>query len=546
MLVMGIYDLLFTHMLKCPTCGRHYSSDVRDCPEDGTPLMADSTVAIQIPVDPLIGKVFDGKYRLEALIGLGGMGAVYRATHLLIDRPVAIKVLRPRFVEDEAARVRFHREARAAGRLQHTNAVTVTDFGSTDDGYVYIVMELLEGRSLRAVLACDAPLEQGRAVSIMLQVSAAVAAAHEAGIIHRDLKPANIFIQQRKHAPPVVKVLDFGIAKVAAESLEESDQQSLTLTGVMIGTPRYMSPEQCEGKPLTPAADIYSLGIILYEMLSGTTPFSGSSPLAVAMKHSSETPRSPREFVSNIDPEIEAVVLHALVKDPSLRSANGGEFRRELYAVSQRLGIEQFSAGSMPTMETLRNAGIESPSGRLVVDMGRLRSNSFNTSDIQEKGSTNGGESPPQTEQVTVVRELAASGERKSNPTADVAFSRVDVPFRRRRAWVPLTVALVLGAFVLGLVAAAAYWRSNLRQGTTPVTPGVANTSGAAAVSPTAAPRPTPVESPKSTPDSADNSNSNKPEEKRQARKDEKEPVKKESKVKSILRKAGRILKKPF
>jgi len=380
----------------------------------------------------------------------------------------------------------------------------------------------------------------------MLEVSAAVSAAHEAGIIHRDLKPANIFIQQRKHAPPVVKVLDFGIAKVAAESLEESDQQPLTLTGVMIGTPRYMSPEQCEGKPLTPAADIYSLGIILYEMLSGTTPFSGSSPLAVAMKHSSETPRSPREFVSNIDPEIEAVVLHALVKDPSLRSANGGEFRRELYAVSQRLGIEQFSAGSMPTMETLRNAGIESPSGRLVVDMGRLRSNSFNTSDIQEKGSTNGGESPPQTEQVTVVRELATSGEQKSNPKPGVAFSRVDVPFQRKRAWVPLTVILVLGAFVLGLVAAAAYWRGNLRQGTTPVKPGVANTSGAAAVSPTAAPRPTPVESPRSTPDSADNSNSNKPEEKRQARKDEKEPVKKESKVKSILRKAGRILKKPF
>jgi hypothetical protein len=178
--------------------------------------------------------------------------------------------------------------------------------------------------------------------------------------------------------------------------------------------------------------------------------------------------------------------------------------------------------------------------------MTRLRSSSFNTAEIQEKASTNGIEGPPQTEQVTVVRELAAGGAIKTNPPSGVAFSRVDVPFQRKRAWVPLTVALVVGAFVLGLVAAAAYWRSNIRQGTTPVTPGVANTSGAAAVSPTAAPRPTPVESPRTTPDSAGNSNSNKPEEKRQAQKNENEPIKKESKVKSILRKAGRILKKPF
>src|SRR6266496_3076610 len=173
-------------MLHCPTCGRHYPSDVQICPEDKSPLQADTTIAVDVPLDPLIGQTLDDKYRLEERLGIGGMGTVYRARHLLIDRAVAVKVLNPRFVEDEAARVRFRREAKAAGRLQHANAVAVTDFGQTPGGYVYIVMELLEGRTLREILAKDAPLETARAVSIMLQASAAVAAAHEAGIIHRD------------------------------------------------------------------------------------------------------------------------------------------------------------------------------------------------------------------------------------------------------------------------------------------------------------------------------------------------------------------------
>ena len=184
-------------MLHCPTCGRHYSADVQICPEDQTPLQADATVIGAPPVDPLVGHTLDGKYRLEEQLGIGGMGTVYRARHLLIDRPVAVKVLNRLFVEDEAARTRFRREARAAGRLQHPNAVTVTDFGESQDGYVYLVMELLEGRTLRDVLAKEAPLDVARSVALMLQISAAVAAAHEAGIIHRDLKPANIFIVQR-------------------------------------------------------------------------------------------------------------------------------------------------------------------------------------------------------------------------------------------------------------------------------------------------------------------------------------------------------------
>jgi serine/threonine-protein kinase len=343
------------------------------CAEDGTPLGADTTVAADAPPDPLVGRVLDDKYRLDARLGEGGMGSVYRATHLLIERPVAVKVLNPRLVTDEAAKERFSREARAAGRLQHSNAVAVTDFGETRDGLAYLVMELLEGKPLREVLAREAPLDPARAVSIMLQISAAVAAAHEAGIIHRDLKPGNIFVVQRPSAPYIVKVLDFGIAKLADDSVDGNPVNTLTGTGVMIGTPRYMSPEQCDGAQLTPASDVYSLGVILYEMLAGQTPFTGVSPLALALKHSSESPPPLREVVQNVPPALEAVMLHALEKSPPERPQDAGEFRRELFAVAERLGLEHSAGFSAPTIETLRDAGTETPSGRLIIDLERLR-----------------------------------------------------------------------------------------------------------------------------------------------------------------------------
>ncbi|MFL6285236.1 MAG: protein kinase domain-containing protein [Pyrinomonadaceae bacterium] len=368
-------------MLKCPQCGREFPSGARVCPDDGSTLRADTTVnadtssATAREPDPLVGVVLDDKYRLDERLGEGGMGAVYRATHLLIERPVAVKVLSQRLVTDESARERFRREARAAGRLQHTNAVAVTDFGETRDGLVYLVMELLEGRPLREVLAHDGPLDPARAVSLMMQISAAVEAAHEAGIIHRDLKPGNIFLVQRPDSPHIVKVLDFGIAKLAGDGGEFNLVDTLTGTGVMIGTPRYMSPEQCDGAQLTPASDVYSLGVILYEMLTGQTPFNGGTPLSLALKHSSESPRPPRELVANIPPALEGVVLHALAKRPEERDSDAGEFRRELFAVAERLGLEHSAGFSAPTIETLRDAGTETPSGRLVIDIERLRRN---------------------------------------------------------------------------------------------------------------------------------------------------------------------------
>src|ERR1043165_9849274 len=220
--------------------------------------------------DLFVGRTLDDKYLIEERLGAGGMGTVYRGRHLSMDRPVAIKVLHQRLVDDEAARVRFQTEARAAVMLQHSNAVSVADFGQTSEGCVYIVMELLEGHTLREILNREAPLETARAISIMLQVSDAVAAAHVAGIIHRDLKPSNILVTQSAEQPAVVKVLDFGIATFFAD--DDEDAPVLAQTNTVIGTPRYMSPEQHNGNELTPAADVYSLGVILYEMLAGTAP----------------------------------------------------------------------------------------------------------------------------------------------------------------------------------------------------------------------------------------------------------------------------------
>lgn len=510
-------------MLHCPTCGQEYSDDLTTCPRDDSPLQADVTNISELPVDPLLGRTLDEKYLLEERLGIGGMGTVYRAKHMLIDRPVAVKVLNQRFVEDEAAKARFRREAKAAGRLQHANAVGVTDFGQTTDGFVYIVMELLEGRTLRDLLAKEGVLDVARAVSMMLQVSAAVAAAHEAGIIHRDLKPANIFIVQRSDVPAVVKVLDFGIAKLAADSVDEEDRQTLTQVGVVIGTPRYMSPEQCNASPLTPAADVYSLGVILYEMLTGMAPFSGSSPIAIAVRHTTEPPRRPSEFVASIPPAVEEVILHALEKNPQDRPADAEAFRRELFDTAERLGLEHAAASTAPSVEALRSAGTESPSGRLVVDLGRLREN---------RAATSSGE-------LTVIkvddaRKVAdalsfdrpepalAPPSRHDHTRLNVAL---DVPGGRvyRK---PIAVAAVLLAGFLITAGAFLVGRSR-------ATPPATNTNLVASPSPA---EPSPLPSPSVTPKKEGNRNSKPPNSNENN----------ESKLGSVFKKGKRFVKKIF
>jgi len=459
------------------------------CPDDFLPLRADVTMA-DVPLDPLLGRIFDGKYRLDQRLGGGGMGTVYRGTHLLIDRPVAIKVLSQRFAGDETAQTRFRREARAAGRMQHPNAVTVNDFGATEDGYLYIVMELLEGRTLRDLLAHEAPLDPARAVSFMLQACAAIGAAHDAKLIHRDLKPANILIEQRPNMPAIVKVLDFGVAKFAVEGHEDDDYQTLTQVGAIVGTPRYMSPEQCSGSAsIGPASDVYSLGILLYEMLTGAVPFSADTPLAVALKQVSEPPRPPHEIVP-VPAELEKVVLHALAKDARDRPADANELRRELHATAELLGFEHAESQLTSTMDELREAGTSSPSGRLVIDIARLRQvQAANSADNQPRLTSSGAPSGTFTNAGSVS--VAANAD-MSHPELNRMQVTIAAPPAPSRYWLKVGAALLLVLIVgVTMFAVSTRWRRNAA--TSPV-------EAAASPTPTPAPSPSPAPSPTPSP----------------------------------------------
>jgi eukaryotic-like serine/threonine-protein kinase len=301
---------------KCNSCGNTFPSSLSFCLNDGSPL---------VDLESLIGITLDGRYRLDSLIGAGGMGDVYRATHIHLDTQFAVKLLKPELVANQTAIKRFRLEAKAAGRIHHPNAIRVTDFGVTPERIVYLVMEIVEGRSLRDLMNLEGPLPYRRTFNIVRQVCGAVEAAHRGGIIHRDLKPDNINIEKVSSFDRV-KVLDFGIAKLK----EANPDAYLTQAGTLIGTPQYMSPEQCQGKHLDPRSDIYSIGIILYEMLTGQVPFDGDAPLQVVIKQLHESPTPIQDISRNVPASLAQVVMRCLEKDPERRPSSAAILSDEL------------------------------------------------------------------------------------------------------------------------------------------------------------------------------------------------------------------------
>jgi CheY-like chemotaxis protein len=265
------------------------------------------------------GAVIGGKYRLEESIGAGAAGSVYKATHLVLGRHVAVKVLRSTEGVTPEQRTRFQREGIAAVRIKHPNAVAVTDFGLTAEGIMYLVMELLEGYSLADELASKGTLSLARAAEILLPICDVLAEAHALGIIHRDLKPANIFLHQTRTAE-VVKVVDFGIAKMLDDEAADAEQH-LTLVGHVLGTPAYMAPERLQNRPYDGRADVYSLGILLFRMLAGRLPFEApdGDPLKVALMQLNDPPPSLRDLAPTVPPAVEALVRRALAKDATRR-----------------------------------------------------------------------------------------------------------------------------------------------------------------------------------------------------------------------------------
>jgi eukaryotic-like serine/threonine-protein kinase len=263
-------------------------------------------------------KILNNRYELEQKIGEGGMARVYRGRDLRLNRRIAVKVLHSHYASDPGFLQRFHHEAQAAANLRHSNIVDVYDVGLDGDAH-YIVMEYVDGSDLKALLARNGPLPVEQAVAVAEAVANGLSAAHRVGLVHRDIKPQNIIVGPGGQ----VKITDFGIAKSALST-------AMTETGVTFGTADYISPEQARGQPATPRSDLYSLGVTLYEMLTGRLPFSGESSIAVAMQHVGEEPPPPRMFNPRIPPALEALTLRAMSKDPDDRPASAQEFARLL------------------------------------------------------------------------------------------------------------------------------------------------------------------------------------------------------------------------
>ncbi|MBK8212161.1 MAG: protein kinase [Myxococcales bacterium] len=305
-------------MRICPQCSTPCDETHRFCPTCGCNLGA-----VKSPEDPLIGRTLPGGYVIFELIGVGGMGRVYRAEQVALSRTVAVKIIHPHLIGEENAAARFITEARAASRLNHPNSVGVIDFGKTEDGQLYLVMEFLRGKDLARVQYDEGPLPFRRVVSILRQVLAALSEAHHIEIIHRDLKPENIILEPTRSGGDFVKVVDFGLAKIRVDSMP-----GITSPGIVCGTPEYMSPEQGRGDALDARSDLYGVGVILYQLLTGKIPFEAESPTQVVLMHLSQEPQDPRDVAPErkIPDALVDVCLRALAKSPDQRYENADAF----------------------------------------------------------------------------------------------------------------------------------------------------------------------------------------------------------------------------
>ncbi len=304
------------------------SSDilVEDSKPSGSDIVADFDIE-SVPIDrrgPLTGKLLEQRYLIKEKLGVGGMGVVYRAEHTLMRKEMAVKVLLPQYGNFEGIKKRFHREAQSSSRLDHPGITHINDFGETDDGLLFIAMEFLSGKDLTEVIKKEAPLPVDRAVRIAMQLCLALDHAHSEGVVHRDLKPDNVMMVEKNDRDDVVKILDFGIAKITQG---DGAADSLTEVGMVFGTPEYLSPEQAAGQTADARADLYSLGVIMYELLTGSRPFKGPTKLELIGKHINEEPESLRKRAPDqkIPEELDEVVLHLLVKRPDERIQSAAE-----------------------------------------------------------------------------------------------------------------------------------------------------------------------------------------------------------------------------
>ena len=347
-------------MPYCPTCNGRFEEGTF-CPKDGTQLLPEGEQS-----KSLLGQVIAGRYRLTKLLGQGGMGEVYAAEHVHITKRVAVKVLHPEIGSNPEALARFKQEAQSASSIGHDNIVAIDDFGQMDDGRFYLCMEFLSGKSLAEAMQVPGGMDPQTALEIMIQVCNGLAAAHAKGIIHRDMKPENVFLTQRSDGTQVAKILDFGIAKVSGTD----NNDNLTKTGTVFGTPHYMSPEQALGQKLDHRADVYSMGVMLFEIFTGQVPFKAESFMGILSQHITKPAPQPSTVTPgrSIARPIEDVILKAMAKEPDQRYGSIREMGQalsqvldELRGVRPEVSAKPAAAKPAATMAFGSGSGLAAP-----------------------------------------------------------------------------------------------------------------------------------------------------------------------------------------
>ena len=340
--------------MTCPHCHAPLAAEARFCPACGKATSATQSgtswpAAGGAP--DLVGREIAGRYRIVKKLGEGGMGAVYRGEQISLKRAVAVKVLKPELGSNQMVLRRFNAEAEAVAKLSHPNTVNIYDFGQDTDGSLFIAMEFIEGRSLREVIQKEGPFSPARAVAIALQVAASLSDAHAHSIVHRDLKPDNVMLQDRGRQKDVVRVLDFGIAKLRDDN--RATQQAMTQAGDMLGTPQYMAPEQIRGEAIDGRTDIYALGCMLYEMVTARLPYEAPTIMAMLSKHLIEpvVPPSQRRPDLMLSPAVDQLVLHAMAKVPAARPATMDQLAEMLQGLLAALPADPNRSAGMSVQQ---------------------------------------------------------------------------------------------------------------------------------------------------------------------------------------------------
>ena len=432
-------------MRWCERCQRRlYDDDAVFCPFDGTRLEAPDPPPGAS--DPHLGETLLGQFHLLAPVGAGAMGTVYRAWQSGMERQVAVKMLREDLLGDTELRHRFVREARAAARLSHPNIVCVHLVGETESGAPYMVMEHLDGETLEDLLEREGRLAPERALAIALQIASALVEAHDAGVIHRDLKPANVMLLRRRSSDRAdwVKILDFGIAKMAGRALLECGSTRLTREGAVFGTPHYIAPEQAQGASVDGRADLYSVGVLLYRMLSGRLPFDGAA-VAVLLAHICRTPPHLAEVAPALDPALAQLVMRCLAKNPAERFATADELA---------CALEQAHEAARPAGARARTSGAltAARASRALSTSRSWSANANANAGADARAAADSGATPA----VLAARSLAAtagpplrrrrsrSARRRSTALARTASASAIAPRRRRSRRVGLIAAAAL------------------------------------------------------------------------------------------------------